>query len=321
MGAPIRDTRNILFQTSASTIMASNMASGFDDIDMIDDPIVNPIIFNNGDENNRVRGRSIAHSAPSSRSSSSSSDKSVEEYVARVQRESDSMDQDNPAVLTDSPQIEYEPPREKDACVIKAADSNSNMRKQCGQSIALALNNSTAEDNGNVFNVQLNYDVNQALDPESWDGDFRAISLHGSMEHLASDIKNIKDLLLRMQNYILSKSIEGDKANNIKDLEGVGKAVWSFISAFYETHWDGLMVDGTNRSFRNNVKSKFSPQANKELSTPKGKNTGNSSYVSPLPPPILAKSAKEVNEISKYFKKNALSNQKKILCSSISKQL
>jgi len=167
MGTSIRDNRNILFQTSASTIMASNMASEFDDIDMIDNPVVNSIIFNNGDENNKVRGQSITHSMPSSRSLLSFSDKSIEEHVARVQRESDSMDQDNPTVLTDSPQIEYESPREKDACVSKVADSNSNIKKQCGQSIALALNNSTAEDNGNVFNVQLNYDVNQALDLES----------------------------------------------------------------------------------------------------------------------------------------------------------
>ena len=71
------------------------------------------------------------------------------------------------------------------------------------------------------------------------------------------------------------------------------------------------MVDGTKKSFKTNIKSKFSPQANKESSTPKGKNTSNSSYVSPLPPLILAKLAKKVNKISKYFKKNALSNQKK----------
>ena len=115
-----------------------------------------------------------------------------------------------------------------------------------------------------------------------------------------------------MQNYILSKSIEGNKANNIKDLEGVSKVAWGILT-FYEFHWDGLMVDGTNRSFRNNVKSKFSPQANKESSTPKGKNTSNSSYISPLSPPILAKSAKKVNKISKYFKKNTLSNQKDLM--------
>jgi len=43
------------------------------------------------------------------------------------------------------------------------------------------------------------------------------------MEHLASDIKNIKDSLIRICKYILGKSIEGDKANSVKDLEDVGK--------------------------------------------------------------------------------------------------
>ena len=57
------------------------------------------------------------------------------------------------------------------------------------------------------------------------------------------------------------------------------------------------MIDGTNRSFRNNIKFKFSPQVAKELTNPKGKNAENTSYVSSLPPPILAKTAKEVNEI------------------------
>jgi len=43
------------------------------------------------------------------------------------------------------------------------------------------------------------------------------------MEHLALDVKNIKNSLTRMQKYILGKSINEDKANNIKDLEGIGK--------------------------------------------------------------------------------------------------
>jgi len=44
------------------------------------------------------------------------------------------------------------------------------------------------------------------------------------MEHLASDIKNIKESLGRMQKYILGKAIKNNKANSIKDLKGVGKA-------------------------------------------------------------------------------------------------
>ena len=43
------------------------------------------------------------------------------------------------------------------------------------------------------------------------------------MEHLASDIKNIKYSLIRMHKYILGKAIEGDKANSVKDLKDIGK--------------------------------------------------------------------------------------------------
>ena len=57
-------------------------------------------------------------------------------------------------------------------------------------------------------------------------------------------------------------------------------------------------------SFRNKVKSKFNPQASKTPVNNKGKETVKPTYVSPLSPPILAKTPKEVNEISKYFKKN-----------------
>ena len=69
------------------------------------------------------------------------------------------------------------------------------MRKQCRQNIAPALNNSTVDNSGEVFNIQLNYDIKQALDLNSWDSKFRTVSLHRLMEHLASDIKNIKESL------------------------------------------------------------------------------------------------------------------------------
>jgi len=75
-----------------------------------------------------------------------------------------------------------------------------------------------------VFNIQLNYDINQALNPEKWDSDFCAISLHGSMEQV-SDVKNIKDSLCRMEKYIKGKSIDNSNPNDVKNLEGMGKAV------------------------------------------------------------------------------------------------
>ena len=56
------------------------------------------------------------------------------------------------------------------------------------------------------------------------------------MEHLASDVKNIKDLLIRMCKYILGKYIDSNKANSIKDLKDVSLATWGFISSLYEAH-------------------------------------------------------------------------------------
>ena len=108
--------------------------------------------------------------------------------------------------------------------------------------------------NNNMFNIELNYDINQALDPESWDSDFHVISLHRSIEHLVSDIKNIKDSLYRIGKYIKDKSIIKNNSNDIKYLDSISKVAWEFLSAFYEAHWDSLHVDKFNTSFRSKVK-------------------------------------------------------------------
>ena len=62
--------------------------------------------------------------------------------------------------------------------------------------------------------------------------------------------------------------------------------------------------------FRSKVKSKFNPQVTKILVNNKGKESVKPTYISPLLLPILAKTPKEVNEISKYFKKNNSSQRK-----------
>ena len=113
-----------------------------------------------------------------------------------------------------------------------------------------------------MFNINLNYNIDKALDPEEWDGNFCATSLHEAMEHLVSDIKNIKDSLQRIKKYIRDKSIDNN-SNNIKDLEDVGKAVWKFLSSIYNSYWDCLYVNDTNTTFRNKVSSKFTPQVPK----------------------------------------------------------
>ena len=62
-------------------------------------------------------------------------------------------------------------------------------------------------------------------------------------------------------------------------------------------------MDNSKMSFRNKVKSKFNLQVLKTLASNKGKETVKLTYISPLPQPIPAKMLKEVNEVSKYFKK------------------
>ena len=84
MVVPIRDIENILFHSSAFTTSASNMALVFN-IDMANDSVVSNIIYNDSDKKDEVRGCSSASSMHSSRSSLIFSDKSTEEYVAKVQ--------------------------------------------------------------------------------------------------------------------------------------------------------------------------------------------------------------------------------------------
>jgi len=124
------------------------------------------------------------------------------------------------------------------------------------------------------------------------------------MKHLASDALNIKESLTRMQKYIAGKSIDNDKANDVKDLNGMGKAIWEFISVVYDSHWNVLYADDNNTTFKNKVKSKFFPQArNIQILSNKGKEVVKPTFVSAISPPILAKSPKKVKEISKFFKK------------------
>ena len=125
------------------------------------------------------------------------------------------------------------------------------------------------------------------------------------MEYLASDVLNIKKSLIRMKKFIAGKSINSDKANNVKDLEGMGKAIWKFIATVYKLHWNALHIDNNNITFKSKVKSKFASQGkNTQVPPTKDKEVVKLSFVSTIPPSIPAKINKEVKEISKYFKKN-----------------
>jgi len=109
--------------------------------------------------------------------------------------------------------------------------------------------------------------------------------------------------------YITNKQIESSKANNLENFKGIGEAVWNFIFSVYEANWDALYTDNNSISLRRKIVSKLTPKTpplpqrnNKEKNGPSPAN------INRLPPPIPAKSPKEVNEILKFFKNNKTVN-------------
>jgi len=83
-------------------------------VDIVDNSVVNTIIYSNNNSNEEVRGCALVPSASNSRSILvSSSNKSKEEYTTKVQRESDNINQDDPVTMSDSIQLEYATPMDK----------------------------------------------------------------------------------------------------------------------------------------------------------------------------------------------------------------
>ena len=75
-----------------------------------------------------------------------------------------------------------------------------------------------------MVNIQISYDINQMTELDIWDDNFHSVSLYGLMEHLALDASNIRESLYYMIKYILNKKVERDKANNVNNFRGIGKA-------------------------------------------------------------------------------------------------
>ena len=289
----------------------SNNLTPNSDINMVFDPEDN--IYDIGEGFEEERGCSLSFNIQKPRSPSISSSECSKDYHIHVKRMSDRMDKDKPINSIDSIKIEYVSQRKQKDQVSKATDNTNNMLQHVSNKV---LASSTISSNS-MFDIQLSYDIDQALNPKEWNSDFYATLLYKAMEHLVSDVKNIKDSLCRIGKYIWGKSIDSN-SNNIKDLEGVGKAVWEFLSSIYSSHWNGLYVDEVNTTFRNKVKTKFTPQVPKFMNNNKSKEIVKPTFISSIPPPIPAKTQKEVNELSKYFKKNTNSQQKKLYANATS---
>ena len=98
---------------------------------------------------------------------------------------------------------------------------------QCILYKILALNTSSSSyvNDDDVINIQLPYDSNWPMEPELWNGNFYSIFLYRLLEHLFFNTTNLKKSMICIAKYIQNKKIDMSKSNNIKDFEGIGKAV------------------------------------------------------------------------------------------------
>ena len=87
------------------------------------------------------------------------------------------------------------------------------------------------------------------------------------------------------------------------DFIGIGNAVWNFISSIYDANWDALFTNNKSNTFRKKITAKFTPRICTTLQKNLEKlNKFTPASIKRILLPIPAKSQKEVNIISKFFK-------------------
>jgi len=211
---------------------------------------------------------------------------------------------DDDDLMDTSSKLSYETDQEKAFRISKVADQQDYMRTK-GRNIKATAAHGTH--NENVINIQLPYDPQALTKPDLWSSSFHSISLHGLIEHFASDSKNIKDSLNFMARYITNKQVNNVTANNLKDFEGMDDAIWKFILLVYKAKWDSLYTDNKSTTLRVKISSKFTLRV---VPNPSKNNKEIAKLILITiekvlsPPLLLAKPKKEINVISKYFQSN-----------------
>jgi len=200
-----------------------------------------------------------------------------------------------------TPELSYETEQENALWISMVANQQEPTRPVGGYNEAPSTHAFHEE---SIINIQLPYDIQALTKLELWNGSFHPISLHGSIKHFTSDTKNIKVTLDFLAKYIKNKQINGNMVNDLNIFNGMGDAIWNFISSVYEAKWDFLNTDRKTNTLRAKISSKFTlrttPSNNgnkKEMAKPVPVTINKVS----LPPPLLALTKKEVNVISKYF--------------------
>jgi len=207
-----------------------------------------------------------------------------------------------------APELSYETEQERALRVGEATNPTTNTRAPGGINEA---NPTCVSNEDDVINIQLPYDPNAPTEPELWSGSFHPISLHGSIEHFASDANNIKVTLNFLSKYIQGKQVDNNKANDLADFDGMGDAIWNFISSVYGSKWDSLFTDHKTNTLRNKISAKFTPRVPPTYGNPRkdaSKSTPVTINKAPPLPPLPAKSKKEINTISKYFQSKKPAN-------------
>ena len=265
---------------------------------------------NNFDE---MRGRTLSSNGNISRDVSMFFTKLSVVYHERMTTNNANNDDDP---VDASSKLFYETEQEKAFCVSKVADQQDTTRTM-GNNNEASMAHGTHEES--VINIQLPYDPQASTELDLWSGSFHPISLHGLIEHFASDLKNIKDSLNFMVKYISNKQVNNSKANELNDFDGMGNAIWNFISLVYKAKWDSLITDNKSTTLRMKISSKFTLRVipntnknNKEITKP----VLISIEKAPPPPPLPAKFKNEVNSISKYFQGSKSTTEPKKLTKS-----
>ena len=322
MVAPIGNIANKLFfpsTFSSSTtfnsqtfVLPTVFPSNYMGMDISAGPI--PV---NGSE---VRGKTSSIEKNYSRDMSTSSTQLSVIYHERMANNGMNID---PEPANNFPALSYEMKQEKALHFSKATETLGNTRPQNGnneatysnpehgfnvnQSERLPYDAAPHGDDNNVINIQLPYDPNAPTKPDLWSSSFHPISLYGSIKQIASDTKSIKDSLNFIARYITNKKVNSSKANDLLDFDGIGDSIWNFISSVYQANWDSLYTDNRTSILRAKISSKFSPSI-APTTNKNNKKTNKLVLVTinkvPLPPPLPAKSKREVNVISKYFQNN-----------------
>jgi len=157
-----------------------------------------------------------------------------------------------------TPELSYEMVQEKVLCVSKTADQQKPTRPMGRNSKTTPTHASNEE---SVINVQLPYNPNALTEPELWSGSFHPISLHGSIKQITSDVKNIKVTLDFMVKYIANKQVNSSHANDLKEFDGMGDAIWKFISSVYKAKWNSLYTDNKTNTLRSKISAKFTSRS------------------------------------------------------------